>query len=140
MQGSLGPKPPPCQGLGTHAGEFGTSEGRYWLNARPVTFGSPQPHPSSVSGALLETSEPVVAAVATATRSSYPLYLPACRSSETVSVPAAGCHCSLVGFGVFLGVLPFHRMAPACGSLTPRHDGAWSSIPFIDPSILLSES
>jgi hypothetical protein len=39
--------------------------------------------------------------------------------SETVGVPAAGCHCSLVGTGFFFfGLLPFHHAAPARGSLT----------------------
>jgi hypothetical protein len=38
-------------------------------------------------------------------------------TSETAGVPAAGCHCSLVGIGFVLGLLPFHHAAPARGSL-----------------------
>jgi len=40
-------------------------------------------------------------------------------TSETAGVPVAGCHCSLVGTGLFFfGLLPFHHAAPARGSLT----------------------
>ena len=63
-------------------------------------------------------------------------------ASEAAGVPAAGCHCSLVGTGFFLWALAL----PPCGPCTwfshptiPCHDGAWSSIHFIDPTIQLSD-
>jgi len=64
--------------------------------------------------------KPVVPAVATAIDPPTHYTLPSISqpTSETVSVPAAGCHCSFVGIGFFLGLLPFHHAAPAYGSLT----------------------
>jgi len=66
-------------------------------------------------------------------------------TSETAGVPAAGCRCSLVGTGfvVFLWAIALPPRGPCAWfshPIIPCHDGAWSSIHFIDPTIQPSDS
>ena len=64
-------------------------------------------------------------------------------TSETAGVPVAGCHCSLIGTGFFPWALALPPRGPCAWFSHPTircHDGAWSSIHFINPTILLSDS
>jgi len=83
-------------------------------------YDSPSPPDSNRFNTYLSWNPPNQWSLRWRQRPDPPTYytLPSISQPTSETAGAAGFHCSLVEFGFFLGLLPFHHVAPAYGSLT----------------------